>query len=114
MADAIQASPLKRSFEAITTLGAMEPGLLSGIKAYRDVLEIFGECATVGSYLEVEKALARAEVRAGIITAQVGNAIAEVCQMESVDLIALRRDGAMVGYGAEDQPMKVVKLPLIR
>lgn len=47
------------------TLGAMEPGLLSGIKAYRDVLEIFDESATVGSYLEVEKALALAEVRAG-------------------------------------------------
>ena len=79
-------------------LGTTEPGLLAATEAYRVTGEIFGESGTVSAYLEVEKALARAEVRAGIITQEVGNAIVEACRLEALDLTVLRTGAARVGY----------------
>lgn len=79
-------------------LSATAPGLLSATEAYRTTHEIFSEYGTVSAYLEVEKALARAEVRAGVITPEAGSAIVEACRIESLDLAALRRDAARVGY----------------
>lgn len=79
-------------------LSATAPGLLSATEAYRATHDIFGENGTVTAYLEVEKALARAEVRAGVITAEAGNAIVDACRMESLDLAALRHGAARVGY----------------
>lgn len=80
------------------TLGAIEQGLLSATEAYRAVHEIFSETGLVGAYLEVEKAIARAEVSAGIITPQAGKAIVAACRIEALDLIALRCNSGLVGY----------------
>jgi len=79
-------------------LSATAPGLLSATEAYRQTHEIFSEYGTVGAYLKVEKALARAEVRAGIITPEAGSAIVDACRIESIDLAALRYGAARVGY----------------
>jgi 3-carboxy-cis,cis-muconate cycloisomerase len=80
------------------TLGAVEPGLLAGTNAYRGAQDIFGESGTVAAYLSFEAGLAIAEVRAGMISTEVGEAIARVCRLEMLDLPALRRDTAQVGY----------------
>lgn len=79
-------------------LGTTELGLLAATEAYRATHEIFGENGTVGAYLEVERALAWAEVRAGIITQEAGNAIVDACRIEALDLAALRAGAARVGY----------------
>lgn len=79
-------------------LGTTEPGLLAATEAYQTTQEIFGENGTVSAYLEVERALARAEVRAGIITQEAGKAIVDACRLEALDLTALRAGAARVGY----------------
>lgn len=79
-------------------LGTTEPGLLAATEAYSATQEIFGETGTVSAYLEVERALARAEVRAGIITPEAASAIVDACRLEVLDLPALRAGAARVGY----------------
>lgn len=79
-------------------LSANAPGLLAATEAYGTTQDIFGESGTVSAYLEVERALARAQVQVGVVAAEVGEAIVDACRMEAIDLAALRRGAARVGY----------------
>lgn len=80
------------------TLGSTEPGLLSGTAAYGATSRIFGESGTVSAYLSFEAGLARAEARAGIISTEIGEAVARVCRIEALHLPRLRLETAQVGY----------------
>jgi 3-carboxy-cis,cis-muconate cycloisomerase len=59
---------------------------------------LFSESATVEAWLRTEAALARAQARVGDLPAERAEAIASACRLENVDLAALWRDMANVGY----------------
>lgn len=80
------------------SLAATAPGLLSESAGYRRAAGHFGEAATVGAYLEFEAALARVQAGLGVIPAGAGRAIARVCRCDLIDMDALRRGSAAVGY----------------
>jgi 3-carboxy-cis,cis-muconate cycloisomerase len=71
---------------------------------YRDMFgtpamrAVFATSGLVRSWLDVEAALARAEAAVGLIPAEAAGAIGAACKPENVDLEALERGTALVGY----------------
>jgi 3-carboxy-cis,cis-muconate cycloisomerase len=59
---------------------------------------IFSEQASVSSWLAVERALAAAEARCGLISEEEATAIAEAAQLDSIDFAELWRGTRNVGY----------------
>ncbi len=59
---------------------------------------VFSEAATVEAWLRTEVALARAQARVGDLPVERAEAIATACQLTNLDLEALWRDMANVGY----------------
>jgi 3-carboxy-cis,cis-muconate cycloisomerase len=60
--------------------------------------ELFSEAALVGSWLEVERALASAQAELGLIPAEAAQAIDKAATAERIDLDLLRRRTLIVGY----------------
>lgn len=80
------------------SLAATAPGLISAKEGYRRVATIFNETGTLEAYLAFEGALAAVQGELGIIPPEAAQRIQTVCSKEALDLPALRRDAARVGY----------------
>src|SRR6267142_251230 len=63
--------------------------LLDGFFRSPSVEPVFSDAATVQAILDFEAALARAQARAGLISAAAANAIASCCKVEQFDLPSL-------------------------
>src|SRR5438309_5571233 len=63
-----------------------------------EVLRLVSEESLVASWLEVERALARAQAELGVIPAEAASEIAAAAVPEHVDLAALREQTLVVGY----------------
>jgi 3-carboxy-cis,cis-muconate cycloisomerase len=79
-------------------LGAEDPGLIAATTSYRSTREAFSARGMVQAYLEFEAALAQAQARAGVITAQDATAIAAACSITHFDFVALNEGTAQTGY----------------
>lgn len=80
------------------SLASTAPGLLTETDGYRRAATVFGEAGTVDAYLCFEAALAQVEGELGVIPAQAVAPILAACRRERLDLDALRRAAAKVGY----------------
>ncbi|WP_163852326.1 class-II fumarase/aspartase family protein [Pseudooceanicola aestuarii] len=80
------------------SLASTSPGLLSRTTGYLRASGVFDEAGTVDAYLEVEAALAEVEGGLGVIPAGSVAPIVAICRRELIDMDALRRDAAAVGY----------------
>ena len=63
-----------------------------------EMAAVFSEAATVEAWLRTEAGLARAQAASGDLTSQRADAIAAACRLENIDLPALWRETANVGY----------------
>ena len=63
-----------------------------------EMAAIFADTALVQRYVEVEIALARAQVRCGIVPAEAANAIAAAARDTEIDINALGAETEVVGY----------------
>ncbi len=72
--------------------------LLMGVFADPGMRRIFSEEATIGAWLAAERALARAEARAGVITPEEAAAIAGGAELSRVDRESLWEETRNVGY----------------
>ena len=63
-----------------------------------DVTQLFSEESVVGSWLEVERALAHAQAELGIIPAEAAGAIDAAAVLDRIDLALLRERTLVVGY----------------
>lgn len=73
------------------------PGLFDRVLARGGARDAVGDRAWLQAMLDVEAALARAEARAGLITAEEATAIAGVCRADGFDIASLGRAAAEVG-----------------
>jgi 3-carboxy-cis,cis-muconate cycloisomerase len=78
-------------------LAASGSGLFDGVLARGPVRQEVGDKAWLQAMLEVEAALARAEARAGLLTAEEAAAITQTCQAGRFDIGALGRAAAETG-----------------
>lgn len=81
----------------MTDRAAEGPGLFDGVLARGPVREAVGDRAWFAAMFEVEGALARAEARAGVISASDADAIVAACRPESFDIAAIGRAAAETG-----------------
>src|SRR6201988_2711405 len=63
-----------------------------------EIREVFSDLALISRYAEVEVALARAEVRCGVIPAQAAEEIATRTDVSALDFDLFRQDTDVVGY----------------
>jgi len=80
------------------SLASTAPGLLTQTSGYRRASDVFDERGTVSAYLLFEAALAEVEGELGVIPAQAVAPIVAACRLEAIDLDALRKAAAIVGY----------------
>jgi 3-carboxy-cis,cis-muconate cycloisomerase len=73
------------------------PGQLSGVIARGAVRQVVSDEAWLRALIDVEAGLARAEARAGLMTAADAAAIGRACRPEAFDLAALGRAAAETG-----------------
>src|ERR1700716_2224037 len=64
----------------------------------QEVIRLFSEESLVAAWLEVERALADAQVELGVIPSDAAREIAAVAMSEHIDLAALREQTLVVGY----------------
>lgn len=60
--------------------------------------EVFSDYNLIGRYIEVEVALARAEVRCGVIPAEAAEVIARESRLDRIDFDHMRHETDIVGY----------------
>lgn len=75
-----------------------DSALLRGLYSTEAMRAVFDDTSQVGYYLEVERALARTQGRAGIIPQAAAEAIDQDAQLDLVDFSKYERDVAAVGY----------------
>jgi len=80
------------------SLSSIDPGLITGTAGWQRSMAEFGEAGTVEAYLEFERALARAQRRAGLVPEGAARAIGTTCRMDRLDLDRLRAGALTVGY----------------
>lgn len=80
------------------SLASTAPGLLTETNGYRRASAVFGETGTIDAYLLFESALAEVEGDLGVIPSQAVRPIIDACKREGLDLEALRKAAAVVGY----------------
>ena len=63
-----------------------------------EMRHVFSDEARTGYYLEIEKALARAQARLGIIPENAAQEIVRQCRIENIDLARLKQQTERIGY----------------
>src|SRR6266545_3775061 len=81
----------------MSSFGRQESGLFDGVLARGRVAEEVSDRAWLQAMLDFEAALARAEVRAGLMSADEATAISRACRAEEFDVAALGREAAETG-----------------
>src|SRR5262245_64413635 len=72
--------------------------------SFRDIFStaemrgVFSDETRTGCYLEIERALARAQARLGIIPQQAAREIEEKARIENIDLARLKQQTERIGY----------------
>ena len=80
------------------SLASTAPGLLTQTIGYKRASAVFGEAGTIDAYLLFEVALAEVEGDLGVIPSEAVRPIVDACRREGLDLDALRKAAAIVGY----------------
>src|SRR5215472_14219239 len=80
------------------TATALDSGIFRDIFSTAEMRQVFSDESRTGYYLEIERALARAQARLGIIPNEAAREIERRCRIENIDLARLKQQTERIGY----------------
>ncbi|MGZ3286899.1 MAG: hypothetical protein ACXU87_02580, partial [Xanthobacteraceae bacterium] len=92
------------------TATALDSAIFRDIFTTPEMRDVFSDERRTSYYLEIERALARAQARLGIIPEKAAREIERQCRIENIDLARLKQQTERIGYPILGVVQQIVNL----